>query len=139
MSSAPTLHPAYFETRFARAEDWENWPEEFAIITGYATTGEDWPQARNDAADRELAAFLRTHGGWMKRLTGYSPTTGHSEPGWAVEMDFESACDVGRRFRQDAIYWVTGDQLWVSRCDASRQPVPVGPFRERVTREETGS
>lgn len=65
----------------------------------------------------------------MRRLTGYSPTTVHAEPGWAVEMPWDEACDLGLRFKQDAIYSVRGDELTVTFCDHRRGLVPVGAFR----------
>lgn len=75
---------------------------------------------------------LAKSGPWLRRLTGYSPSTGHAEPGWAVEVDFVTACDIGHRHHQDAIYYVDGDELYVSYCDARRRRVPVGGFRARV-------
>ena len=126
------MNPAYFETHFRRHENWNDWPAAFAIITAYATTGERWSAEKNEAADRELQAVLRDQTGWVRRLTGYSPSTHHAEPGWAAEVDFEIACDIGRRFHQDAIYYVNGDTLAVNSCDARRGLVAIGGFRERV-------
>ena len=82
---------------------WDDPPAEFAIITAYASTGETSTSLENESADKQLEADLRRRRCWMQRLTGYSPATGHAEPGWAVELDFDTACDLGLRFRQDAI------------------------------------
>lgn len=71
----------------------------------------------------------------MKRLTGYSTTTGHAEAGWAVEMPWDEACEVGLRSKQDAIYIVNGDELNITLCDHRRGLVLVGAFRERVSCE----
>ena len=126
------LHPAYADTHFQRHERWTDWPAAFAIITGYATTGSCWPAERNAAADRALAAELRQGSPWVRRLIGYSPLTGHAEPGWAVALGYAAACALGQRYRQDALYWVRGDTLWVSRCAAPRRRVLIGAFRPRV-------
>ena len=126
------MNPVYFGTHFERREAWENSPAEFAIITAYATTGEEWASIENEAADKKLESELRKRGCWLQRLTGYSPVTGHAEPGWAVAMPFEVACDLGLRFQQDAIYYVTGDTLYVTACDERRAPVEVGVFSSRV-------
>lgn len=131
------MNPVYFETLFAVAAPPSDWPAAFAIITAYATTGEEWNEEENRAADARLEMVLRERGVWMQRITGYSPRTGHAEPGWAVAVSFDSACDLGRQFRQDAIYYVEGDALFVSYCDTRCQLEPVGPFRVRV-REQTG-
>lgn len=127
------LHPAYFETRFRCADLPGQWPEKFAILTGYATTGEQWTVEQNMAADLALLAELEARSCWHHRLTGYSPTTDHAEPSWAAELSFEVACELGQCFRQDAVYFVIKDALYVSHCDVRRMLVPVGIFGERVT------
>jgi hypothetical protein len=126
------MHPFYFETRFRVETRPQAWPESFAIVTAWATTGEHWSLGLNSAADSALAAILMESGAWTHRVTGYSPSTGHSEPGWAVVMDWETACDIGQRFLQDAIYWVEGNQLGVTFCDHRRQLVPVATFSGRL-------
>ena len=128
-----TMHPAYLETRFIAADGPQEWPEQFAIITAYATTGEFWTDDQNEAANQALEAELRATGWWMRWITGYSPTTSHREPGWAVSMDWQAACDLGARFLQDAIYVVHGDALTVTFCDQRRELLPVGNFLERLT------
>jgi len=69
---------------------------------------------------------------WRVELTGYSPENGHSEPGWAVELNFDEACTLGLCFRQHALYWVVEDQLFVSLCDSERKRIEVGSFREQL-------
>ncbi len=126
------MRAAYFETLFRRETSWGDWPQEFAIITAYATTGETWTDARNRQADQQLEAELRERSVWVRRLTGYSPSTGHAEPGWAVKMEFTEARSLGRKYLQDAVYFVSGDTLAVSFSDVRATPVVVGPFRARV-------
>ena len=128
------MHAAYFETRFKTAELVDTWPGSFAIITAHATTGEHWSPAENADADAQLEQALRLRNVRCFRLTGYSPTTGHEEPGWACELSFDDACDLGALFRQDAIYLVTSGALSVTYCDERRCCVPVGIFLERLDR-----
>lgn len=123
---------AYRETHFRLAGHSDEWPQEFAIITGYATTGEKWSDAENEAADRALHAELCKHSQLVRRITGYSPSTGHAEPGWAVDLPFDIACEIGLRYRQDAIYFVSQDVLSISYCDARRGLTEIGPFSPRV-------
>jgi len=134
--SAPEdeMHHEYFETCFRLVPGVTDvdWPAKFAIVSAYATTGERWPEARNIDADRELETELRSRSVWMQRVVGFSPTSGHAEPSWAAELSFESACDLGLRVHQDAIYFIDGDELSVSFCDARRKPIRVGLFRERL-------
>jgi hypothetical protein len=110
----------------------EHWPAEFGIVSGYATTGEVWPEARNRDADRRLEQRLRAKNVWLRRVDITSPDRSHREPSWAVALPWEPLCDLGRRFLQTAIYYVQADQLYVSFCDQRRQLVEVGSFRERL-------
>ena len=73
------MSPAYFETHFQVEGSNTDWPSEFAIVTAYNTTGETWSPERNSAADTDLAAELAAMGIWRRRITGYSPSTGHAK------------------------------------------------------------
>jgi hypothetical protein len=111
------MHSAYFETRFRTSQPITDWPPEFVILSAFATTGETWTAQQNEDADRHLASELRTRGGgWLVRIVGYSPTSGHAEPSWAVSLPLDEACNIGQRFHQDAIYHVKNDELSVTRC-----------------------
>ena len=133
------MHPAYFDVRFRTPRPVPEWPDVFVILTGWATTGERWTPAENDRADRRLERALKAvptadpdSEPWLQRITGYAPDTGHAEPGWAAAVPFDEACDLGRDFRQDALYVVRSDTLYVSYCDARRALIPVGSFRSRL-------
>lgn len=127
------MNPIYLDTYFSCQENIDNWPLEFAVITAYATTGESWTDFQNNQADTELESYLETSSTWLKRLTGYSPDTGHTEPGWAADISWEQACDIGLKFKQDAIYFVSSNTLTVSYCDTRRNPVYVGEYLKRLT------
>jgi hypothetical protein len=126
------LHPAYFQVRFRTEAAQEHWPDQFVILTAYATTGETWSPERNTEADRRLHAELMLRGCTPLRITGYDPHSGHAEPGWAVELPMEEALAVGRDFLQDAIFAVQGDALVVVQCNSPRGQHDVGDFRARV-------
>jgi hypothetical protein len=129
----------YFETQFAAKGQVELLPPQFAIVTGCATTGQLWTAAANEDADQKLKREILAAGHWHLRITGFSPTTGHSEPGWAVEIPMDEACDLGLRYRQHAIYYVDDDRLFVIGCAENRRhPVQVSSsFRQRLTKERT--
>lgn len=126
------MHPEYFDVRFQCAEEPEEWPSQFAVITAFATTGETWSVEENLNADWRLEELLRTKSEFIRRLTGYSPKTGHAEPGWAAEVSFEDACDIGMRFKQDALYFVKDAELFVSHCDSRRTPLFIDSFLKRL-------
>lgn len=126
------MHTAYADTHFCSPDSLTGCPDEFAIITAHATTGEKWTDRQNAAADDELEKLLREKGAWVHRITGYSPITCHAEPGWTAVLSFEAACDIGTHFRQDAIYFVRGGTLFVSLCDQRRKLIEIGPFHPRL-------
>ena len=123
-----SVNPLYLSTFLDLGVDWSEQPEEFAIISGYATTGEKWPTERNQQADEQLHHRLVENGTWLRRVTGYAPDTGHNEPCWAIAISFDEACDIGEEFLQDAIYYVVGDDLFVSHCDSRRVKTPISKF-----------
>ena len=126
------MNSVYLGTHFLFETEVKDWPGEFAIITAYATTGESWSDEQNKLADFALEEKLKESYDWVKRITGYSPKSGHSEPGWAVNTDWPQGCDLGAKFKQDAIYYVSNDILSVSYCDERREQVYVGKFLDRV-------
>lgn len=130
--NSDSLHPAYFEIRFRGESLPDHWPESFAVITAYATTGEQWSSDENHAADQRLLKRIQERQDWHVRLTGYSPRDGHAEPGWAVALQLAEARHFGLEFQQDAIYWISNDELWVTRCFEQSAMVRVGQFRERL-------
>ena len=127
------MNPIYLNTYFLVEDEISDWPDEFAIITAYATTGEAWSDQQNKAADAALEERLKESFNCVIRVIGYSPQSGHSEPGWAVNLDWSRACDIGVQFKQDAIYSVSNNILTVSYCDERRKEVYVGKFLERLT------
>lgn len=126
------MHPAYFDTRFRVETMPRDWPAQFVILSAWATTGQSWTREKNEAADQNLCELLAARGLWHQRITGYSPITGHAEPGWAFPMPLNDACDLGQQFEQDALYHIEGDHLSVTHCDHRRSLIPVGSFRQRV-------
>lgn len=109
------------------------WPAEFVIVTAYAPTGQKWSDDKNIAADQHLEAELRSLDVWRLRITGYSPDTGHAEPGWAIELSLGVGRKIGRKFGQDAIFVVRADALGYARCKEEGDVTWFGTFRQRVS------
>jgi hypothetical protein len=126
------MPPFYYQTRFKPDALPTPLPGTFAIITAFATTWETWTESENAAANAALRADLERSDRLLGSLTGYSPDTGHAEPGFAASLPFEEACDLGLKFKQDAIYYVDTGLLHVSYCDHRRRLEPVGTFLERL-------
>jgi hypothetical protein len=98
----------------------------FVIISACATTGSATDPKREVAQDAELHEVLRSFGCSPRRVTGYSPRTGHAEASWAAPIGEIEAVRVGARFAQDAIYLERDGMLWVAACRDERAPAPVG-------------
>ena len=126
------MQPDYFETRFKLGLPAEDLPDDFAIVTAFQTTGQQWPIERNQEATQKLQTELEQNGELLGTVTGYSPRTGHAELGFAARLSFEQACDLGLRYEQDAIYFVSGGTLFVSLCDHRRTLKSVTRFQDRV-------
>jgi hypothetical protein len=131
-SGGSAVHDAYFHSRFRCPAPGVSWPDRFVILSAQATTGEHWSEAENEAADRQLEMALSDWDCWCCRLVGYSPDSGHAEPGWAADLSVEAGLELGRTFLQDAIYLVEDGELWVLDCDSPIVREYVGPFAERL-------
>jgi len=126
------MTPVYFDTRFKLGLPLADLPDSFAIITAHATTGEVWTAEDNNTASETLRAELASSGQLIGTITGYSPVTQHAEPGYAAALEFEEACKIGARFKQDAIFYVSSGTLFVSHCDHRRSLKPITQFSKRV-------
>ena len=130
------MTPIYFDTRFKLGLPLAELPDSFAIITAHATTGALWTPEDNNAANETLRAELEIGGRLLGTITGYSPVTQHAEPGYAAALEFEEACKIGARFKQDAIYFVSSGTLFVSHCDHRRSLKPITRFEKRADPEQ---
>jgi hypothetical protein len=130
MSVGIPLHPAYFAVRF-RVAAVTAWPEQFAIVTAYATTGEQWTEEQNTQANAALLQRIEALGVWHVPITGYDPATGHAEPGWAIAGPLALGLQLGRAHRQDAIFAVQDGCLSVHACGSGAH-ADLGRFLDRV-------
>lgn len=126
------LHPEYYQVRFRDYPSVVQWPQSFAIISGLATTGQRWSEEANRLGDEHLRTAIEQRKVWHVRIVGYSPTTSHFEPSWACDLTLSDAIALGLAAKQDAIYWVQQQQLWVTRCRAPELHW-VDTFANRLT------
>ena len=126
------MEPAYHDTHFKDYPLATIWPENFAIITAYQTTGEKWSAERNTTANNELEQKLRDLGCTPIPITGYSPATQYGEPGFAIQLSLQQALKTGADFKQDAIYYVENGSLQVHSC-VETESAAVDTFTNRLT------
>ncbi|WP_438971534.1 hypothetical protein [Methylophaga sp.] len=123
---------SYLDTQFLNVEKISHWPSNFAIISAYATTGDNGSSEQNESADKNLEQYLKAHFPWVRRLISFSPKWDDLKSGWAVNCSWNDACDIGLMYKQDVIYFVSGNTVSVSFCDERRKPVTVGDFVSRL-------
>ena len=121
----------YFKTYFELEGTLDELPASYSIITAFATTGQKWTDKENQDADSCLKSELEDAGLDNWRITGYSPATGHAEPGWATTLSVNEACELGRRYHQHAVFIVQDGMLSVMLCDGGKQKT-VGEISKRL-------
>jgi len=110
------LLSSYYLTKFDIHDFQGEWPQAFAIITAFQTTGETWSAEKNESQNAMLHRELSERGFWNQKVTGFLGS--HAEPSWAVEMSFEEACRLGVKYHQDAIFYIENGELFVASCTA---------------------
>ena len=78
-----------------------------------------------------LKSILQQKGYPHWRVTGQSPNGQHQEPGWGCIVDIQEAKAMAKLFKQDAIYLIKDDQLFLYSCHNDEQ-VEMGSFSERL-------
>ena len=118
------MNPAYVSAVFA----WEGeLPSSFVIITAYHQHGRISPDSRNKHQDATLKSVLSARGLNPVRVVGMSPDASHQEPSWAVRLEEPAALELGRVFKQEAIFIVREGALSVVKCSQKQK---AGEVRE---------
>ncbi len=110
------LNPFFATTVFQGVSPADGWPAAFAIITACDPDGKKTDPAVNRSADLQLESELRLRGCRYWRVTGGSPDFAHAEPGYAAELPLSEALVLGRKYRQEAIFWIERDKLIIVAC-----------------------
>lgn len=128
------MNPAYQTTIFA----WESaLPSSFVVITAYNPYGKrSSPMSRNLHQDATLKSVLLGRGFQPIRVVGMSPDGVHREPGWAVPLLETDALELGRVFKQEAIYCIRQGELYLTSCahprrGQDREEYHLGTWAER--------
>jgi len=87
------------------------------VLTAYNPQGLVRASAENDAAQADLEQELAGSGLTYWPALGRSPDASWSEPGVAVAgLDRGSACALGDRYGQLAVYEIVAEEVRVVRC-----------------------
>ena len=112
MKSKP--NPAYLQTVFEYIPTGK--PGDFWVITAYNPKGKPADPGDNIQADAQLLADIEALEITPFRVTGLSPDETHAEPGWGFPSDETTALEIGRRYRQQAVYHFTAGRIDLVYC-----------------------
>ena len=130
------MNNKYFETVFLKLEQTDEFPESFAIVTACNPMDQIFSQADNGKRNQNLLDILNSHGQYVGAIIGSSPDLTHQEPSLIMHASRSEALDLGIRFGQRAIFWVSKDLLEIIEC-ASGESHPAGSFRKRIRKGES--
>ena len=108
----------------------------FAIITAHNPNGKVLTSCQNGLLDRKLQHEIEKLRQPYRAMMGTSSDRRHMEKSWAVSTDKASAVFLGRKFHQNAIYFVEHDQLQLIPCLFSSTQYKeqiIGHFSSRVS------
>ena len=125
------LNPFFATTVFQGVSPVGGWPAAFAIITACDPDAKKTDPAVNQSADFQLESELRIKGCRYWRVTGGSPDFAHAEPGYAAELPLSEALNIGRKYRQEAIFWIERDELIIVGCGSELRQ-ELGSWSERL-------
>ena len=116
---------AYRSAVFSTPE--ESLPDDFYVVTASNPFGKEVGSAVNNRRQLDLERRLDSLGAPRFYVTGFSPNFAHVEIGYGVRCDLVAALQLGRHYNQDAVFRVSGDDLWLVDC-ASGEQEPIGKF-----------
>ncbi len=100
----------------------------FGVITACNPDGRLASEEDNAQATQALRRALESDGYRFFPVTGASPDFSHAEPGFGVVFETpEQAITWGRRFRQEAVFWICDGIVALLPCDEG-DPVHLGSW-----------
>jgi hypothetical protein len=110
---------------------------EFRVVTAWNPDGVAADADSNRKADAGLAAEIDKRRLKRFRVFGGSPDGSHVEPGWGVDCDEATALELGRMFRQFAIFAFHGEDIEFIECrSGERGKLPFRPHRVTCPRDK---
>jgi Protein of unknown function (DUF3293) len=110
------MNPAYHETVFEFIPNGKT--QDFWVITAYNPDGKPSDAGDNLAADSNLREEIASLGFVPFRVIGRSPDSSHAEPGWGFPCDEATALEIGKRYRQEAVFHFTAGRIDLVDCES---------------------
>ena len=128
------MNPAYLNAVFEYIPTGK--PDDFWVITAHNPDGEDAYPGDNIVSDARLLTDIKALNIAPFRIIGLSPDEKHAEPGWGIPCDEATALEIGRRYRQEAVFHFHSGGIDLVDCNTrERQPLENPAKRIRDPRE----
>lgn len=114
------MNPGYHNVRFRATLPKAGLPAAFGIVTACNPDGRTVTDEENHQATESLRSALTADGHFFFAVTGGSPDFSHAEPGFGVIFRSpEEAVSWGKRYQQEAVFWVHEGRIQLVPCDGS--------------------
>lgn len=100
------MNSEYKRTRFITSPQPGGFPIRFGVITACNPHGRIVTDEQNAAATAKLRQHLIETGRKVFPVTGCSPDFVHQEPGFGVACEAAEIMELGRAWKQEAVFWV---------------------------------
>jgi hypothetical protein len=102
---------------------------QFAIITAWNPKSIWLSKSDNDRNNQHLAQEV-SHTCWCSVQVGNKDFSWFEES-FAVQISQHEALELGRKYQQNAIYYVEGERLFLLSCLEEQSKVALGNWRSR--------
>ena len=110
------MNPAYLNAVFEYIPTGK--PDDFWVITAHNPDGENAYPGDNIVSDARLLTDIEALNIAPFRIIGLSPDEKHAEPGWGFPCDEATALEIGRRYRQEAVFHFTVGRIDLVDCES---------------------
>jgi len=123
------MNPGYQDVRFRAELPAAGVPAAFGVVTACNPNGHTVAKGENHQATAALRSALSAENHFFFPVTGGSPDFSHAEPGFGVLFkSMEEAVSWGRRYQQEAIFWINEGNVQLVPCDGAA-PVELGTWQ----------
>lgn len=123
------MNPAYQQVRFRAELPKAGLPAAFGVVTACSPNGRTVSATDNDLATVALRSALTAEKHFLFPVSSSSPDCSHAEAGFGVLFQsFEEAVSWGRRYQQEAVFWVEEGRVQRVPCDGA-EPIELGTWQ----------
>lgn len=108
------MNPAYHDPVFETIPTGDT--SDFWVITAYNPDGKNAATGDNLTDDSRLHSEIVEMGFTPFRIIGMSRDQSHAEPGWGFPCDETTALEIGRRYRQEAVFHFSAGRIDLLDC-----------------------